>query len=143
MARLLCFFVIAIGIFAAEDPWAKVRDIKSGTDLRIYKKGVKQPVIAKMDEATDDKIIVVVKDEQVAIPKDEIDRLDARPAQTGSRITKETKVSTTDATRSASPRDAVTGSATPGTSSSTSMSIGSKPDFQTVYRRAPAVSAPK
>ena len=139
MIRLLCSLVIVFGVFAA-DPWAKVGEIKNGAELRIYKKGAKQPLLAKMDEVVDDKVIVVIKDEQVAIEKGQIDRLDARPVQTGSRITKETKTSTTDATRSASPRDAVLGPTTPGTSSSSSLSIGSKPDFEIIYRSPPVAS---
>jgi hypothetical protein len=36
--------------FAAQDPWPKVHDLKSGTDLRIFKKGVRQPVLATYED---------------------------------------------------------------------------------------------
>jgi hypothetical protein len=136
MFQKICLLLAAVSVvFGAGDPWAKVRDIKSGTELRIYKRGVKQPVLAKMDEATDERLIIALKEEQTSIAKEDIDRVDARPAQTGSRIVKETKTTTTAPNHSASPRDNVGGSAMPGTSTSSGLSIGGKPDFETVYRR--------
>jgi hypothetical protein len=130
--------VVAIG---ASDPWAKVREIKSGTELRIYKKGVKQPVLARMDDALEDKIIVALKDEQTAIAKEDIDRVDARPSDKGKRVVAETKTAATNPNHSASPRDNIGGSSMPGTSSSSGLTLGGKPDFQTVYRRLPAPPA--
>jgi hypothetical protein len=125
----------ALAALAADDPWAKVRDLKSGTELRVFRKGAKQPTIAKLDELTAENLVVVVKNEQVAIPREEIDRIDQRPAG-GSRVTKESKVTSKgpgdpDATRPGPP------SAYPGssTSSSTGLSIGSRGEFETVYRR--------
>jgi len=50
---------------AVEKSWDKLKELKSGTELRIYKKGV--PILAVMDEATDDRLLVVVKNEQVVI----------------------------------------------------------------------------
>jgi hypothetical protein len=54
-----------------------VKELKSRAELRIYKKGAREPINATFDDATDDRLIVVVKNEQVAIPKEDIDRLDA------------------------------------------------------------------
>ena len=142
MTRSICLLLLtSIAAFAAPDPWAKVREIKSGTELRIYKKGAKQPVIAKMDEALEDKIVIALKHEQTSIAKEDIDRLDARPAQSGKRVVAETKTATTNPSHSGSPRDNIGGSSMPGTSTSSGLSIGGKPDFETVYRR-PAGSAP-
>jgi hypothetical protein len=125
----------------AEDPWTKVRAIKSGSELRIYKREAKQPVMATFDEATDERIVVVVKNEQVSISKDDIDRLDARP-KSGRPVTRESKV-TTSAPGNPAPTDQRPGGGPPGPSQSVSsgVSFGSKPDFETVYRRLPA--APK
>jgi hypothetical protein len=130
--------ISAVLACAADDPWAKVRELKSGTEVRIFRKAAKQPTIGKFDEATAENVVVVVKNEQVAIPKDEIDRLDARPSG-GSRVKPESKVTSKgpgdpDATRSGPP------SAYPGssTSTSTSLNIGGKPDFETIYRRTAA-----
>ncbi|MGJ5815382.1 hypothetical protein [Paludibaculum fermentans] len=139
MAKLLVLLMTALAVFAADDPWTKVRAVKSGTELRILKKASKQPVLAKMDELTDSSLIVIVKNEQVAIPKEDIERIDARPAQTGSRMTKQ---STTSRDVSA-PRDAASPKPNhdggPSTSSSSSVAFGSKGDFETVYSRlAPA-----
>ncbi|MEK7403703.1 MAG: hypothetical protein AAB225_01215 [Acidobacteriota bacterium] len=126
MLRILVFLLSAMTGWAAEDAWAKVRELKSGAELRIYKKGAKQPVLAKRYEATEESLVVVVKNEQLAIPKDEIERIDARPVERGSRITRETKV--TGGARRA-PRDK---------SISTNINIGSRPDFETVYKRSEA-----
>jgi len=51
----------AVAVFAADDPWAKVKELKGGAELRVYKKGAAQPLLAKMDELTDDNLMVVVK----------------------------------------------------------------------------------
>ena len=139
MCRVISFLLLAsFTLFSAADQWAKVRELKSGTELRIYKKGAKQPVLAKMDEALDDKIVVALKDEQTSIAKEDIDRLDARPSQSGKSVVAENKTTTTNPNHSASPRDNIGGSSMPGTSSSSGLTIGGKPDFETVYRRLPA-----
>src|SRR5450631_1451582 len=96
MSKLLFFVLAAMTAFAADDPWAKVHDLKSGTELRIYKKGAAQPVLAKSDDVTDDNLMVVVKNEQVAIPKEQIDRIEYRPSKPGGRLTTETKSKPTD-----------------------------------------------
>ena len=72
---LLLAVVAAAALAAAPDPWAAVVKLKSGTPIRVLKKGSMQPVIGKFDEADDERVVLVVKNEQVAIPKDQIDRL--------------------------------------------------------------------
>ena len=76
---LILALTAALTLVAADDPWQKVQELKSGTELRIQKKGAAQPVLAQMDEANEERIVVVVKNEQVAIAKDQIDRIDFRP----------------------------------------------------------------
>jgi len=137
MKRISLILLTALAAFAAEDSWTKVREMKSGTEIRVFKRGVKQPVTAKFDEANDENLVVATKTEQVAIPKDQIDRIDYRPAKTGAKVTKETKSEVDPKLSPATaPHDA------PGLSSSSSstMSIG-KPDFETIYRRVPAPPA--
>jgi hypothetical protein len=73
-----------------------------------------------------------VKNEQVAIPKTQIEHLDARPAQKTSRVTPNSSAKTTDPDTSPGPPGH--GSRTPGTAYSAGLSVGSKPDFETVYR---------
>jgi len=130
-----------IAALGAEDSWSKVRELKGGAEIRVYKKGARQPILAKADEATDDKLVVVIKNEQVAIAKDEIDRIDARPVQSNSRVKRETRDSTSDPSKepviATHPREAVG----PTSSSSTNFSLGSKPDFETIYRRAAPLPA--
>ena len=136
MSRL-AILLLAVAPFgrpgAASDPWSKVKELKSGTEIRILKKSSMQPVLGKFDEANDENLIVVVKNEQIAIPKDQIDRVDYRPPS-GSRVVKETKTKAEDP--SAEPRAGMNGAGVgPGSSTSTSVSIGSRPDFETLYRR--------
>ncbi len=138
----VAFFFLAIAASGADDQWSKVRELKSGVELRVFKKGSALPVQAKMDEATAENLLVVVKNEQVAIPKDRIDRIDSRPAQSGSRVTKRSKTTSEPPDPkqpSVGPSRGISG---PSVSSSTSLSVGSRPDFETVYRR-PGAAGPK
>jgi hypothetical protein len=140
MPRILLFVFASILALAADDPWAKVKDLKTGTELRVYKKGTSQPLLVKMDEVTDENLVVLNKKEQMAIPKDQIDRVDYRPVKP--RVTKETRTTVSnggEATPPAPGPNQNTGG--PSTSTSTSVSFGSKADFETIYRRPPA--APK
>ena len=138
MVRILLFLLAAIVAFGADDPWAKVRGIKSGTELRIYKTGAKLPVLAQMDEANEENLIIIVKNEQMAIARDQIDRIDYRPP--GGRVSKETKTSVDSTeTRPLKP-DRAQPSSRPSSSSSTNVTVHSKPDFETIYRR-PATPA--
>jgi hypothetical protein len=132
MSKLLFLVLAAATAFAADDPWAKVKDLKSGTELRIYKKGTTQPVLAKSDDVTEDNLVVVVKNEQMAIAKDLIDRIDYRPIK-GSRVTTETKSKQTDPDTTPGPPGH--GSLVPGNSTSTNVSMGSKPEFELIYKR--------
>jgi len=138
--KILLMLLAAIAVWAADDDWAKVKALKTGTEIRVFKKGSMQPVMALMDELTDDNLIVLVKKTQTAIARDQIDRIDARPAG-GSRVTKETTTKETypDA-KSAGPSPNKSPDV-PGTTTSTNVTIGSKPDFETVYRRP--IGAPK
>ena len=141
MRSLALFLLAASTAFSADDPWAKVRDLKSGTEIRIFKKGSMQPILAKMDEASADSLVVVVKNEQVAIPREMIDRLDYRPPQPGGRVKKEvtTKTETPEQRVGEAPNPRETPAQT--TTASTNYVIGSKPDFETIYRRPPPAKA--
>jgi hypothetical protein len=133
MSRLLLIALAAATAFAADDPWAKVKELKTGTEVRIFKKGSMQPVLAQMDELTDENLLVILKKEQAAIPREQIDRIDARPSQPGGRVKVNSETKTTEPdTRPGPPGH---GSQTPGTSTTSGLSIGSKPDFETIYRR--------
>jgi hypothetical protein len=140
MRRMLLLLLAAFAVLGAEDVWSKVKALRTGTEIRVYKKGSMQPVLAQMDELTDENLVVLVKKTQTAIPKEQIDRIDARP-MAASRVVKETTTKETypDA-KSAGPAPQK-GPDVPGSSTSTSISLGSKPDFETVYRRP--IGAPK
>lgn len=135
MPKALLLTFAAFVAFAADNSWDKVRDLRTGTELRIYKKGAHQPVLGSMDEANDERLIAVVKNEQVAIQKDDIDRIDYRPASK-SRVTKETRTTQSDSTQTTPVGPVPQGTrGGPSTSTSTSFGSGSKPDFETIYRR--------
>jgi hypothetical protein len=115
---------------AAENTWDKVKELKSGTEIRIVRKGVAQPIEAKLDEVHDDSIAIVVKNAQRSIPKDEIVRLDARP-KPGARV-KETTVK--DNPPDPTPPVGMNhGANVPGQSSSTNYTFN-KPGYETIYR---------
>jgi hypothetical protein len=124
------------GLCAATDPWLKVRELKTGGELRVYKVGVKQPVLALFDEVTDENLVVMIKNEQKAIPKADIDRIDYRAPKGGSRVTKESRTVSKEPD-TAAPRVPGMPAAGPSTSSGSSVSFGGKGDFETVYRRTP------
>lgn len=137
MRSIYLLIVAAAAVCGAENTWTKVKDLKSGTELRIARDGAKQPILAQMDHATDENLFIATKKEQLVIPRSEIQRLDARPQSSGSRATKTT---TTKANQvgNPSPSEQRPGGAlaSPSSSVSTSYSLGSKPDFENVYRRS-------
>lgn len=135
MLRIM-FALLAVALaWGADDDWGKVRALRGGTEIRVLKKGSMRPILAKMDEAGEENLVVVIKNEQVSIPREQIDRIDARPAQGGSRTTRESTTTTTPPDGKASPPSQVKGPDVPSSSTSTSIVMGSKPDFETVYRR--------
>jgi|RhiMetdeSRZDD1v2_1073273.scaffolds.fasta_scaffold1904518_1 hypothetical protein len=136
MLRNLALLLVGAAAFAADDPWIKVKELKSGTEIRIVKKGGGSPLVGKLDEARDENLTVVLKNEQVTIEKDSIERLDYRPLKPAGRVTTETK-SKTDAPDPTPPKGMNHGANVPGASSSTTVSFGSKPDFEVLYRRPP------
>jgi hypothetical protein len=127
--RALFLVLLAALVASGADDWAKVKALKTGVELRVYKTGSTHPIAAQMSELTDDNLIVIVKKAETAIPKDQIDHIDARPSS-GSRATRETAT-----------KDTVGPDGTQTSSVSTGYSLGTRPDFETVYRRSPV--APK
>ena len=124
--KLLISFLLGLSVQAADDPWAKIKALASGGEVRIVKKGTAQPFIAQLDEATNESIVVVLKNQQVAIPKEDILRIDYRPAVKGPKMVKET--------RTPKPIPGPVAPNRPSSSSSTSISSAPKGDFETVYR---------
>lgn len=140
MLRIVLLIFAGVMAMAADDPWAKVKDLKSGSELKIWKRGVSQPIDAIYDDLSEEKLLVVVKNEQVAIAKDGIDRIDARPSTKKEKPKVESSVKreiNQPSAVAAPPRDQKSRSM-PGdtTSASTSVSWG-KPGYETVYRREP------
>jgi hypothetical protein len=115
--------------------WDKVRSLKSGTELRILKVDSTLPVPAVFYELTATNLVVVVKNEQIAIPRSDIERIDAR--QIGSRVNRATRSETRDQAKDLANR--VPGHAV---SVGSGISIANKPVFETVYRRPLDLKSP-
>src|SRR5215467_9296808 len=79
MLKMFLLMLAAAAVFAADDPWQNVKDLKSGTDLRVFRRGSNQPLLVQMGELTDDNLVVIDKKAERAIPREEIDRIDSRP----------------------------------------------------------------
>ena len=120
----------------AVKPWDHVRELKTGTELRIIKRGGSGPILAQMDEADNERIVVIIRNEQIAIDRDDIDRLDARRPG-GGRITRDTRVTNDTDSRpgSVGPQPQYTRPGGPGGSVSSSYGVGSGPGFETIYQR--------
>ena len=139
MLRLFAIAAFLLQVLAAaDDPWAKVQSLKSGQEVRVIKRSSRVPVTGAFDELTPDNLLLVVKKEQIAIDRADIDRIDARPAATNSRVRRESKSEVKDPE---APRGLPTDSRAPTVNSSSSVVIGDKPDFETVYRRTAASTA--
>ena len=79
MPKLAFLLLATLAALGADDPWAKVRALKTGSELRIFQKGAAQPTVAQFGDVGEDALTVIVKNAQTAIPKDSIDRIDFRP----------------------------------------------------------------
>jgi hypothetical protein len=120
--KIFLVILAATTAFAADDPWQKVKDLKAGADLRVFRKGSTQPLLVQMGELTDDNLVVVDKKAERAIPREEIDRIDSRPPKT--TWVKEEKTSNTPNADGSN-----------SSSYSSGYSKGSRGDFETIYRR--------
>ena len=129
------FFVLLAlaAAFGEEDPWIKVRELAKGAELRIYKTGEKQPVAARFDSLSQDSLIVVRKNAQVAMAKDLVERVDCRPADSGGRIATDTRrvVGTKEESLTGRSKDTTL----PPRSTSSSVRIQPRRGFETVYQR--------
>lgn len=122
MLKLFLVVLAATAAFAADDAWQRVKDTKSGTDLRVFRKGSTQPLLVQMGELTDDSLVVIEKKAERAIPREEIDRVDSRPP-------KPTWVKEEKTSNSINPDGRNSNSYSSG------YSKGSRGDFETIYRR--------
>jgi hypothetical protein len=133
MPRLILILLAAATLFGADNPWLKVEQLPNRSELRIYQRGVKDFVTATLADANEERIVVVTKNKQFSIQKEEIDRLDARP------MTPPKKPEVTTTEKQTEPDYAPAPPGKPpvaGTSSSSSVSFGgNKPDFKTIYTR--------
>ena len=69
MRGLLLLMLAGLVAFGADDEWAKVKALKTGAELRVFKKGSTQAISAEMDELTEENLVVIIKKTQTAMPK--------------------------------------------------------------------------
>jgi hypothetical protein len=137
MLKTLFLLAAAAAASGGGDPWTKVRELPGGSEVRIYKTGVRRPVEAKFHVLGEDALIVVVKNAEIAVAKHQIERVDARAAGSGSRAAMETRrnVGTKEEAAVGRSKDPTL----PPRSTSSGITIRSKPAYETVYQR-PAAS---
>lgn len=137
MKTLVAVFSLISLAFGADDPWTKVKDLSSGAEVRILKSGAKEPITGNFSEADDERIIVVVKNTQMALDKSAIERLEARP-MAAKRTRTESRTQKLDPSAElAKPKVPVPGSRpTPDLQSTSSgVTFTGKPAFELIYRK--------
>jgi hypothetical protein len=55
MSRIATFLFVAALLHGADDSWKRVQDLKSHSELRVYKKGVSDPVNATFADANEER----------------------------------------------------------------------------------------
>lgn len=145
MVKTILILCAATVAFGADDPWAKVKALKTGAEMHVYKRGASQPLNVKMDELTDDALVVLNKNTQMAIPRDQIERIEARPS---ARTRTVTNTGTAEQNAATDPRSTIPGPNQPpgavhaSTTTTASGVTWTKQDFETIYRKT-AGSPPK
>lgn len=132
MFRIATFILAPLLLLCADTSWTRVKDLKGHAELRIYKTGARESLNAMFYDANDDRIVVVVKNRQMAIPKADIDRIDTRPVGPPPKTSVVTTEKQTEPDYIPRPN---AGPPMPGESTQSNISFGSKPDFETIYRR--------
>ncbi len=132
--RFVTFLCAATMLLGADTSWTRVKGLSSHSELRIFKNGQREPITATFAEANDERMVVVVKNQEVSIPKTDIDHIDARPAKTPRKVNVATSAKETPPDYTPHP---VGEPPLPGTSSSSNVSFsGGSKDFETIFRRS-------
>jgi hypothetical protein len=138
--RVLGAIVVLAGGLLAQSPsdWSKVMELATGSELRIYRGGLKKPLEAKMGEATEDRLVILLKNEQTSIERQEIDRIEWRSGK--SSVRREVSSSTDSGKVAGSGVPDLPGQTTSGPSGSSSSSItySGKGKFELIYVRPKA-----
>lgn len=133
MFRILLLLVPVFMALGADDPWAKVSELKRGTQVWVYKTGAKQALAGTLDETREQSLVVILKNQQVAIPKDEIDRVAIRPTKT--RVTAESRTKTSDPTAKERDLDPEQGPGKPTQTTAGGIRLHPGSALQTIYQR--------
>lgn len=133
MITTFLLLLAAAASSGGEDPWIKVRELNSGSELRIHTTGEKRPIAGKFDRLSEKSLIIVLKNGQMAIPKDQIERVDCRAQSSGGSVRMETErnIGTSEEAAMGRSKD----SPLPPRSTGSGIKIRPKAGFETVYRR--------
>lgn len=132
MKWLATILVSAMLSTAADDPWAKVKDLKSGTAIRVVRTGEKSAVEAEFLDLTDERLILAIKKTQTSILREEIDRIEARASQKSYQ--RDSKVTNTDPNQQLA-RPTPGRPVTPPLQSSGSGVTFTRPGYELVYHK--------
>jgi hypothetical protein len=136
-------FIIPAVLFAAafaaepEDDWKKVMALSRGTEVRLTGPGIKSTLEGKVDQVNDEAIVLMLRNEQRSVLKEEIATLDFRNVTATRKLTKDSKVSTDDTSANPiPPRQRLPGqSAVPrNMSSTTSVTLPTRAPWEPLYR---------
>jgi hypothetical protein len=135
--RLWGAIVFAAGWLLAQPPsdWNKVMELATGSELRIYRNGSKKPLEAKMGEASGDKLVILLKNEQTGIDRDEIDRIEWRSGKPSVRREATSSTDTGKVPGSGVPDLPGRTISGPSGSRSSSLTFGGKGKFEVIYTR--------
>ncbi len=134
MVRTLLFlFAAALAATGGEDPWMKVRKLESGSEVRVYKTGARKPVEGRFQQASAESVVVLLKNAQVSIPREQVERLEWRPAQSGSGVAMKAEKHTGSREEAATGRSK--NSTLPPRSTAAGIKIRPWVGYETIYRR--------
>lgn len=135
-ARILLAVLLALGVACAGDEWARLKAVKSGTELKVKKVGTAQVLEAKMDELTETSLLVATQKEQLSIARDEIEWVQARQeGRKGPAVVSESKKEMERPEQAAAPLPGRRTSPQETQSISNNV-VFNRPGFEVVYKKS-------
>ncbi|MCU0227445.1 MAG: hypothetical protein MUF01_07375 [Bryobacterales bacterium] len=122
---------------SGQENWQAVRELPSGTEIRLLQEGQVKPLLAVLEEATDEVLRVAVKKQQLSIDRAEVRRIEAR--RKGAKPTTRTETIPSTDGKGPVPGSEIPGPIPPGRGPSgsiaTTVAFGGKGKFETVYTK--------
>jgi len=126
MLRLaVAAFAFALGALAQDDPWAKVRQLVNGVEVRVTADKIKTATYT-LDSVREDALVLIRGNTQLAILRPDIEKIELKLPKTHDRAKASTKTEYPQ-----TPDGRVNKTTTGGVTIRTN-----DPDYMLVYRRA-------